>query len=396
MKLQRPLLVLTGLKSTHSLARTSSSSSMVHRLVLGIVLFGAWAFAAQQTVQPERTTLPLGGQAGPIAVGDVNRDGRADILAARVDTGRVYVYLGDGRGKLTLSAGGPFAAGDSPEDITLADFNEDGLTDLATANHETTYATILLGDGKGGFVPASPPRITVPSRPHPHGVAAGDFDDDGHLDLAIESWQENTVLIFNGNGKAGFSTEPTRLAVGRAPYWKLRAGNLNGDGRAVLVTTNTDGSSVSVSCSSQPISTTTVPFAVAIGDVNGDRRPDLAVAHRSGGPDRSHDGVTVLLGRDNCTFDPAVSLQAGTSPTAIAIGDISGDGIGDVAVANMGGNNVTVLLGSRAGLRPAVGFPVAVGRGPSGIAVADLNGDDKADIITGNWESGDVSVVFSH
>jgi hypothetical protein len=368
---------------------------MVRRLVLGFVLFGAWVFAAQQPVQPEHATLPLGGPAGPIAVGDANQDGRADILAARADSGSVYVYLGDGRGRFTSSAGSPFAAGDRPEDITLADFNEDGLTDLAAANHETNYATVLLGDGKGAFAPPSPPRITVPSRPHPHGVAAGDFDGDGHVDLAIESWQDNAVLIFNGNGQAAFSTEPTRLAVGRTPYWKLRAGRLTVDGRAVIVTTNTDGSSVSVSCSSQPISTAARPFAAAIGDINGDRRPDLAVAHRSGGPDRSQDGVTVLLGKDNCGFDPAVPFHAGASPTAIAIGDISGDGIGDVAIANMGSDNVTILLGSRAGLRPAVGFPVAVGRGPTGIAVADLNGDDKADIITGNWGSGDVSVVFS-
>jgi hypothetical protein len=395
MTLQRLLRVLIASKSMQSLARTASVRSTVHRLVLGIVLFGAGAFAAQQTAQPERTTLPIGGRAGPVAVGDLNRDGRADILGARVDTGSVSVYLGDGRGTFTLSAGSPFAAGASPEDITLADFNEDGLTDLAAANHETTYATILLGDGKGGFAPASPPRMTVPSRPHPHGVAAGDFDGDRHLDLAIESWQEDAVLIFKGNGKAGFAMEPTRLAVGRTPYWKLRAGDLDGDRRADLVTTNTGGSSVSVSCSSQPISTARVPFAVAIGDLNGDRRPDLAIAHRSGGPDRSLDGVNVLLGKGNCTFDPALPLQAGAAPTAVAVGDIDGDGIGDVAVANMGGNNVTVLLGNRSGLRPAAGSPVAVGKGPSGIAVIDLNGDGKDDIVTGNWESGDVSVVFS-
>ena len=367
----------------------------MHRLVLGIALFGALAFAAQPGPTPERATLLLGGPAGPIAVGDVNRDGHADILAARVDAGNLSVYLGDGRGKFTPSTGSPFAAGHSPADITLADFNEDGLTDLAIANHETTYATILLGDGTGGFAPALPPRITVPSRPHPHGVAAGDFDGDRHADLAIESWQENAVLIFKGNGKAGFTMEPMRLTVGRTPYWKLRAGDLNGDGRADLVTTNTEGGSVSVPCSSQPISTARVPFAVAIGDINGDRRPDLVIAHRSGGPDRSLDGVTVLLGNDDCAFGPAPSLQAGTSPTAVAVGDIDGDGIGDVAVANMGGNNVTVLLGSRTGLRPAAGSPVAVGEGPSGIAAVDLNGDGKADIVTGNWESGDVSVVFS-
>ena len=368
---------------------------MPHRVLLAVALLAAWGIGGQLSNPTAASTLAIGGHAGPIAVGDLNRDGNVDIVAARVDAGTVSVYLGDGRGHFTLAAGSPSAAGDSPEDLALGDFDEDGRIDLAVANHETMYATILLGDGKGGFAPASPSRITVPSRPHPHGVAAGDFDGDRHLDLAIESWQEDAVLIFKGNGKAAFAMEPTRLTVGHTPYWKLRAGDLNGDGRADLVTTNTEASSVSVSCASQPIATARVPFAVAIGDVNGDRRPDVAVAHRSGGSDRSLDGLTVLLGKGSCAFDSPQKLPAGTSPTAVAIGDIDGDGIGDLAGANMGGDNVTVLLGSRSGLRPARGFPVAVGKGPSAIAVVDLNGDGKADIVTGNWASGDVSVVFS-
>ena len=367
---------------------------MAPRLILAITLFGTWALAAQQAAPPVRT-LPVGGHAGPIAIGDVNRDGHSDILAARTDAGSISVHLGDGRGSFTRSTGSPFAAGDNPADLALADFNEDGLADVAIANHETAYATILLGTGNGGFAPGPQPRLTVPSRPHPHGVAAGDFDGDRHLDLAIESWQEDAVLMFIGRGKGGFAMEAVRLAVGSSPYWKLRAADLNADSRTDLVTTNTGGSSVSVSCSSQPISTARAPFAVAIGDINGDRRSDLAVAHRSGGPDRSQDGLTILFGKGDCTFEPAARFQAGTSPTAIAIGDIDGDGFGDVAVANMGGNNVTVLFGSRTGVRPGTGASIAVGQGPLGIALGDLNGDRKADIVTTNSESGDISIAFS-
>jgi hypothetical protein len=334
-------------------------------------------------------------------IGDLNKDGKPDIVTAGRDA--VTVYLGDGRGQFDQAAGSPFAAGNNPEDLALGDFDEDGRLDVAAANHETSYLTLLLGDGKGGL--ASPSQIPVPSRPHPHGVAVGDFNGDRHLDIAVESWEENAVLVFHGNGKAVFAREPERLAVGRKPYYKLRAGDLNNDGKADLVTTNTGGGSVSVLCTDrtgalQPakeIATAKSPFAIALGNVNGDRYPDLAVAHRWGAVDPNLDGLTVLIGSGDCVFAPSSEspLKVGASPTAIAIGDFDGDGVGDIATANMGSNNVTVLLGSRSGLRPAKESPFSVGRGPIAIALGDLNGDGKADIVTGNGGSGDVSVVMS-
>ena len=334
-------------------------------------------------------------------IGDLNRDGKPDIVAGGGDT--VAIYLGDGRGKFNRAAGSPFPAGNNAADLALGDFDEDGRLDIAVANHETSYFTLLLGDGKGGLAP--PSRIPVPSRPHPHGVAVGDFNGDRHLDVAVESWEENTVLVFHGNGKASFAREPIRLAVGRKPYYKLRAGDLNNDGKDDLVTTNADGGSVSVLCADragalQPakeIATAGSPFAVAIGDVNGDRYPDLAIAHRSGAVDPARDWLTVLIGSGDCAFAPSSEspLKPGASPTAVAIGDFDGDGIGDVATANMGSDNVTLILGSRSGLRPAKGSPFSVGRGPLAIVLGDLNGDGKADIVTGNGGSGDVTVVVS-
>ena len=374
----------------------------MQRLLLALALLGAWGAGLQQAA-PVASTLSIGGRAGPVVIGDLNGDGKPDIVAARMDAGTVSVFLGDGRGRFRPADGTPIAAGNSPEDLALGDFDEDGRLDLAVANHETTYVTVLLGNGKGGLSPAPMPRVTVPSRPHPHGVAAGDFNGDRHVDLAIESWQENTLLAFWGNGAAAFAAEPVRLTVGNMPYWKLRSGDFNGDHTSDLVATNTGGAGVSVLCSdarggmapSRNIATAPAPFAVATGDVNGDSILDLAVARRSGGPDRSLDGLTVLRGKGDCSFEawPTPSLTIGTSPTAVAIGDVNGDGIGDIAVANMQGDDVTILPGSRsaAGTRPS--YSVRVGTGPQGIALADINGDGRADIVTGNWGSGDLSIV---
>jgi hypothetical protein len=376
----------------------------MQRRVLALALLGALVGAGLQLEgQPAASTLSVGGRAGAVVVGDLNHDGHADIVAARLDAGTVSVFLGDGRGRFAPANGTPFAAGQSPEDLALADFDEDGRLDLAVANHETTYVTVLLGNGTGGLSPAPVPRLAVASRPHPHGVAAGDFNGDRHVDLAIESWQENTVLAFWGTGTAAFATSPARLAVGNQPYWKLRSGDFNGDNTSDLVVTNTGGAGVSVVCSdargglapARDIATARAPFAVATGDVDGDRILDLAVAHRSGGSDRSLDGLTVLRGKGDCSFDavPTPSLRIGTSPTAVAIDDVNGDGIGDIAVADMDSDDVTILPGARASAGSRPSYSVRVGRGPQAIALADVDGDRKADIVTGNWGSGDLTIV---
>jgi hypothetical protein len=371
-------------------------------VLLSALLFGAWSvweLSAQRSAPPRSVVLPFGGAA--LAVGDLNGDRKPDILTGRLDA--VMVYLGDGRGGFNRAKGAPFAAGSNPNDLVLQDFNEDGRLDVAVANHEASYVTVLMGDGSGGLAP--PARIPTPSRPHPHGVAAEDFNGDGHPDLAVESWSENTVLVFQNNGKAVFAAEPKRLAVGRTPYQKLRAGDLNNDGKGDLVTTNAAGSSVSIVCSHRSgtlrpaaeIAIAPSPFAVAIGDVNGDRYVDLAVAHRWGSVDPKLDALTVLIGSGDCAFAPSPEspLKVGASPTDVAIGDVDGDGIGDIATANMGSHDVTLFLGGRSGLRVARGSPIAVGRGPLAIVLEDLNGDNKADVVTGNGGSQDVSVVIS-
>jgi hypothetical protein len=374
---------------------------MRRTVVLTAVVFGALGalgIGAQQSTQPTTFTLPVGG--GAVTIGDLNSDRKPDIVSIGSDA--VAVYFGDGRGRFEQSPGSPFAAGKNPSDVTLTDFNEDGRLDVAVANHETSYLSVLLGSG--GRL-ASPIQIAVQSRPHPHGVAAGDFNRDRHVDLAVESWAEDVLLVLNGNGKGRFANEPLRLPVGRVPYHKLRAADLNNDGADDLVATNTDGSSVSVACSdssaslrpAREIAIAASPFAVAIGDVNGDHIRDLVVAHCWGAVDPNRDRVTILTGSGDCSFSvsPESPMKSGASPTDVAVGDVDGDGIDDVAVANMGSNDVSLFLGGRSGIRPAEGSPLSTGTAPAAIALADLNGDGRADIVTGNTGSRDVSVRLS-
>jgi hypothetical protein len=137
---------------------------------------------------------------------------------------------------------------------------------------------------------------------------------------------------------------------------------------------------------------------VAVGDLNGDGNPDLAVAHYSGHiTDASGDRATILLGSGDGTFRIAWSQpQPGKAPTSVAIGDVNGDGSNDDAVfGDYGSGTVTVVLGGIRGFTVAQGSPFQVGQRPSSVAVGDLNRDGKADIVTANSNSNDISVLLT-
>jgi hypothetical protein len=356
---------------------------------------------------PSDRRFAVGTAPGSVALADFNGDGKLDIVTANEQGGDASVLLGDGNGGFSPAPGSPFPAGHSPNDIAVGDFNRDGRLDLAFANHETQHLTVLLGDGRGGFAPAPHSPFPVAVRPHPHGIATGDFNGDGNLDLVTDSWAEDRLELLFGDGKGSFTTPGAYVAVGKHPYQRVRVADLNDDGKADIVSPNLEGDNVTVLLGDgkgafrqppgSPFPCGDSPFNVAIGDVNGDGIPDLAIINSpSSTADRSgQDGLTLLIGDGRGGFRPAPGSPFVTArrPNMVALGDVNGDGVADVVVSNPDSDTITIFLMSRNG-SVAARSTLAVPGHPKGLAIRDLNGDGKADIVVANSATNTVTVIL--
>ena len=403
----------------HRLKRLRLEGIWAIAMVVAISLAGAWigegrpvpgkSAASQlllrraETAGPEelwrRTVIPVGRRPGSIAIADVTHDGRPDIVVANMEDETVTVLLGDGRGGFAPAPGSPFACGKAPNDIAVGDMNGDGNPDLVIANTGTPYITILLGNGRGGFAPAPHSPFATESNPHVHGVAAADFLGHGKPGVVTDSWGRDEILLFASDGRGNLILPGRPFHTGKRPYQRLRSADFNADGRPDVVTTDLDQNAVTIllgdgrggfrEAAGSPFPAGEAPWSMAIGDVNGDGKLDLAVIpYEPDVRDARDVGVTILLGDGRGDFSKMpgspFSLAGCRGPDRVAIGDVNGDGAADVVVTCAQNARVMVYEGSREG-----GFrvnTVAVKTGWAGLAVGDLMGNARQEIIVSNGE----------
>lgn len=350
--------------------------------------------------------IPAGQAPGMVALADLNADGDLDIIVANEQANNLTILLGNSTGRFVEAPGSPVAAGNMPNDIAWGRLDGDGAMDIAVANHDVDYLTVLLGDGRGRFRQASSSPIAVHVRPHPHGIAVTDFDGDGYLDLVTDGWETDEVEVLHGDGRGNFSAL-IALRVGRHPYQRVRAWDVNRDGNADIVTANLRGGNVTIlsgdgrggfrEMPGSPFPCNPFPTAVTVGDFNADGRPDLGVTNspsNSGG--NGQDGLTVLLGsRDGGFRETGTAPTAtGSAPTQLAAGDFDADGRDEIAVSNMNSGTVTIARVETNG-RVVIVESVRAGRLPKGIAVGDLDGDKKPDLAVANHGDHDISIILT-
>ena len=280
----------------------------------------------------------------------------------------------------------------NPWGVALGQFDGDGVLDLAVANYSSHNVSILKGAGNGTFTYFT----NCAAGSNPRGLVAGDVNNDGKADLAVANYGGNTVSVLLGTGDGTFAAA-TNLVVGVNPY-TVALGDLNGDGWTDLVSANYSSTNVSVRLNNGngTFGTTsnyvagTNPCAVALGDLNNDGRPDLAVANWSG------NNVSVRLGNGDGTFGTASHWAVGATPSSVAMGDFNGDGKADVATANWSANNVSVLLGNGDGSFAPASHYGTTGTQPSWLVAGQFTGDANLDLAVANYNANNVSLLLGN
>jgi FG-GAP-like repeat/FG-GAP repeat len=340
-----------------------------------------------------------------VAVADLNGGGRLDIVASYSKIagppphpGVVAIFFQDAANPGNFLPPVNYDVGNDPVALAIGDLNGDGNLDIATANTimnvdgtGSSSVSVLLQDSgnPGRFLSA----VNYPTGFSPVAVAIGDLDGDGRPDLAVADTTGISLLMQNPAAPGTFLAAST-ISVGNGGTSAVAIADLNGDGKADLVAT-ASGVSVYLQDPHSPghllspasYAVGAQPIFIAVQDLDGDSRTDLAIANLGTPEDGSTASLSVLLQSTSGAgvFLPATNYSTGIRSSVVVAADLNGDGKTDIVVSNSGdlsGSSVSVFLQDP--LAPGT-FQPATNYAGSGVvcwvAVGDMNGDNKPDLV---------------
>jgi hypothetical protein len=387
--------------------KQSSMAVWTLAVMAGVVFAGA-AFPAQaQTLPvafPAPTTftssLATSNSSVAVATGDFNGDGKLDVITLDYSA-NLNVMLGKGNGTFQAPIATNVAQSNTfSEAIAVGDFNGDHLLDVAvwatSAITGNTEVNIFLGNGAGSFTFSN--TYTAPNsnnfNPGPNSIVAADINGDGKLDV-VGLTQYNGVFIFLGNGDGTLQT-PTNYSTGttNGSGSGIAVGDLNSDGKLDLAISANDGISILLNAGSGTFGAATyypsgvagsvTGDGIAIGDLNGDKMPDVVVTNEN-------QGAIIFLNQGSGTFKESGTINGVPmgSTDNVVLADINNDKKLDIVLVD-GVGNVFTFYGKGTGVfsnGPAYPLQTPNFGGNYSVALGDFNGDGNLDLLDTDGEA---------
>ena len=345
--------------------------------------------------------LPSFNSSTSVVTADFNNDGRLDAAASAGFQNRIQILYQNPDGTFPAQATTVFSNSGSQSFVPLlavGDFNGDGKTDLATFISWSRTVYFLLNNGDGQFTTTSVGLVYPPYGYTPQFIRAGDFNNDGRLDLVVASGISYIVLLNNGEGV--FTLQPpVTVSSGVNSVGAIAVGDFNGDGKNDLAVTRGSQSMLILSGNGDGTfsngNSYQIPSYVTMlrtGDLNGDNQADIIVIS-SGELIPGTINLTLLISTSGGEFT-RIGYAIPGSVTDAAIGDFNGDGVNDFLLVNATSNSVTLFTGSGNGTFSAQA-PILTINSPNAAAAGDFNQDQKPDIALVSRFGGSAAIFYN-
>ncbi|CAF3824214.1 unnamed protein product [Rotaria sp. Silwood1] len=347
------------------------------------------------------TTYSTGMGSNPqsITIGDFNNDYRPDIVVANSGTGSVGVLLSGDSVDFESVRAFSTRSGSKPHGLAVGDFNNDGRLDITVANNGDANIGFFFGVGDGNFSNQS--TVSLDEGIYPQEVDVGDFNNDNQLDVVVTTnMLPAPIIVLLGNGNGSFQIKMTSGAP-RADV--VRVGDFNSDGRLDIIVNNLYNKAVSVLLGDgngsfgniliYPNSDNSDTHGLAVGDFNNDGWLDFSVAYSD-----AH-SIAVCFGYGDGSFSNQRTYltDIDSNPFALAVADFNDDGQLDIVVANKKTSNVGIFLGYGNGsFSNSTTYPTGIKSDPWSLAIGDFNKDGRLDIVIANYGSGTVGILLGH
>jgi putative cell wall-binding protein len=316
---------------------------------------------------------------------DFNGDGALDAATANTVTDNVSVVFGDNLGAFgslaTYPISGPSFIG--PTGIAVGDFDGSGKLDIVTADGVTDFVSVLLNSGTGTFGAAA--QFSTGGGSVPFDVVAAPFDADADLDLVVATPGLGNLSFMAGDGAGNFAA-PTTFG-GPTGYTRLATADFNNDTESDVAAVDGAGfaalflgDGLGGFTAAGTAATGTTPTGLTVADLNGDNKTDVIVTNAD------DDTISIFLGDGLGGIGAGTTFAVGDNPQHVTSGDVNGDGKLDLAVSNFQSFTITILLGDGTGSVATVST-VDAGEAPQDLRLVDVNQDGKRDLlnITSNF-----------